>query len=68
MRNLIFAALAGAVLAACGPQAPPTDAHSEAPAPAPKPAVVGPILITFSEQGAGEIDGHEHVAGPLAPF
>lgn len=57
MRNLIFAALAGAVLAACGPQAPPTDAHSEAPAPAPKPAVVGPILITFSEQGAGEIDG-----------
>jgi hypothetical protein len=57
MRNLIFTVLAGACLAACGPQSSPSGESPEAPAPAPKPAVVGPILITFSEQGAGEING-----------
>ncbi|MDP1617633.1 DUF1131 family protein [Phenylobacterium sp.] len=57
MRNLIFTALAGALLAACGPQASAPGETSAVPPPAPKPAVVGPILITFSERGAGEING-----------
>lgn len=57
MRILTFLALAGALLAACGPQSTSPGETQEAPAPAPKPAVVGPILITFTEQGAGEING-----------
>jgi len=56
MRNLMLPLAAAALLAACGPQQP---AETEPAAPAPtveSAAVVGPVLITFSETGAGEID------------
>ncbi|MFZ5730875.1 MAG: DUF1131 family protein [Pseudomonadota bacterium] len=56
MRNLTLTLAAAALLAACGPQQP-AETEPAAPAPAVESAaVVGPVLITFSEAGAGEID------------
>ena len=45
-------------LAACGPQTPGSaeTAPEAGPEPAQSQAVVGPILITFNEMGAGEIN------------
>lgn len=58
MRAMLSIAAVSLLLAACGqqtsePSAPATPASAERPR---SPAVVGPILITFNENGAGEIN------------
>jgi hypothetical protein len=59
MRALLSTVLGGLLLAGCGQEtsAPPAPAPSAVAERPQGPAVVGPILITFSESGAGEIDG-----------
>ncbi len=59
MRTLLSFAAVGLLLSACGPQSPASvEPVAEAgPEPAQSRAVVGPILVTFSETGAGEING-----------
>lgn len=59
MRALLSIAAMSLILAACGPQAPGSveTAPEAVPEPVKSQAVVGPILITFSEMGAGEING-----------
>ena len=58
MRALLSIVAIG-LLAACGQEASEPQASApSAPVERPQsPAVVGPILITFSENGAGEING-----------
>lgn len=59
MRALLSTFLVGLLLAACGQETsepPPSTAPAEAER-SQSPAVVGPILITFNENGAGEING-----------
>lgn len=59
MRALLSIAAVGLLLVACGPQTPGSvqPAPEAGPEPAQSRAVVGPILITFNEMGAGEING-----------
>jgi len=59
MRALLSTVAVSLVLAACGQQAsePSVPAPSEPAERVQSPAVVGPILISFNENGAGEIDG-----------
>lgn len=59
MRALLSTFAAVLLLAACGQEtSEPSSPAPSAPAEQPKsPALVGPILITFNETGAGEING-----------
>jgi hypothetical protein len=59
MRALLSTVLGGLLLAGCGQEtsAPPAPAPSTVAERSQGPAVVGPILVTFSENGAGEING-----------
>lgn len=59
MRAQLSTAAVVLFLAACGQEASAPSAPGQAtPAERPKsPAVVGPILITFNETGAGELNG-----------
>lgn len=59
MRALLSTVAVGLLLAACGPQTSrPADSGAATTTEPPRSAaVVGPILITFSETGAGEING-----------
>ncbi|MDP1874970.1 hypothetical protein [Phenylobacterium sp.] len=59
MRALLSTVAVGLFLAACGPQTPEPAGPSPSAAAqrSQSPAVVGPILITFNETGAGEING-----------
>lgn len=59
MRTILSIVAVGLFLMACGPQTPGSvePAPKAVPEPAQSRAVVGPIQITFSELGAGEING-----------